>query len=59
MPAGIILSGGPNSVFEADAPTVDLEILRLGVPVLGICYGMQLLSYRLGGRVVPGAERES
>ncbi len=58
MPAGVILSGGPNSVFEAEAPTVDLEILRLGVPVLGICYGMQLLSYRLGGRVVPGAERE-
>ena len=58
MPSGVILSGGPNSVFEADAPTIDLEILRLGVPVLGICYGMQLLSYRLGGRVVPGAERE-
>ena len=58
MPAGIILSGGPNSVFEKDAPTIDTEIFKLQVPVLGICYGMQLLSYTMGGRVVPGTERE-
>ncbi len=58
MPKGIILSGGPNSVFEDGAPTVDKAIFELGVPVLGICYGMQLMSYKLGGRVVPGVERE-
>ncbi|MBO4344504.1 MAG: glutamine-hydrolyzing GMP synthase, partial [Victivallales bacterium] len=58
MPKGIILSGGPNSVFEDGAPTVDNAIFELGVPVLGICYGMQLMSYKLGGRVVPGVERE-
>jgi len=58
LPAGIILSGGPNSVFEEGAPTVDPAVFGLGVPVLGICYGMQLMSHRLGGRVVPGTERE-
>ena len=57
-PTGIILSGGPNSVFEEGAPTIDPAILQMRIPVLGICYGMQLLSYKLGGRVVPGAERE-
>ncbi len=57
-PKGVILSGGPNSVFEADAPTVDPAIFEMGVPVLGICYGMQLMSQKLGGKVVPGAERE-
>ena len=57
-PAGVILSGGPCSVFEDGAPSVDPEIFKLGVPVLGICYGMQLMSRVLGGRVVPGAERE-
>ena len=57
-PAGVILSGGPNSVFEEGAPTVDPAIFEMGVPVLGICYGMQLMSQLLGGRVVPGAERE-
>ena len=58
MPMGIILSGGPNSVFDDGAPTIDNAIFSLGVPVLGICYGMQLMSSKLGGRVVPGAERE-
>jgi len=58
MPAGVILSGGPNSVFEAEAPTVDPAIFELGIPVLGICYGMQLMSHRLGGVVKPGVERE-
>ena len=57
-PVGVILSGGPNSVFEEDAPTVDPKIFELGVPVLGICYGMQLMSQKLGGKVVPGSERE-
>ena len=57
-PMGVILSGGPNSVFEDGAPTVDPAIFELGVPVLGICYGMQLMSQKLGGRVVPGESRE-
>ncbi len=57
-PAGIILSGGPCSVFEDGAPTVDPAVFDLGVPVLGICYGMQLMSMKLGGKVSPGIERE-
>ena len=52
-PQGIILSGGPRSVYEPDAPSLDPEVLELGVPVLGICYGIQLLSHLLGGKVVP------
>lgn len=58
MPKGVILSGGPNSVFEDGAPGVDKEIFNLGIPVLGICYGMQLMSQTLGGRVRPGVSRE-
>ncbi|MCY3925987.1 MAG: glutamine-hydrolyzing GMP synthase [bacterium] len=50
-PAGLILSGGPESVHAAGAPRLDPEILSLGVPVLGICYGAQLLAHRLGGAV--------
>ena len=50
-PAGIIFSGGPRSVNEPGAPTVDPEILSLGVPVLGICYGLQLMAKLRGGRV--------
>ena len=57
-PAGVILSGGPCSVFEEGAPTVDPAVFDLGVPVLGICYGMQLMSMKLGGKVSPGIERE-
>ncbi len=57
-PRGIILSGGPNSVYEQDAPHCSPEVLHLGVPVLGICYGLQLMSYFLGGEVSPSARRE-
>ena len=54
----VILSGGPASVFEEGAPTVDRGVFELGVPVLGICYGMQLTSHLLGGKVVAANERE-
>ena len=57
-PAGVILSGGPNSVFEPGAPTVDPALFDLGVPVLAICYGMQLVAYLTGGDVKPSPERE-
>ncbi|HLY48938.1 MAG TPA: glutamine-hydrolyzing GMP synthase [Solirubrobacteraceae bacterium] len=52
-PKGVILSGGPASVYEPGAPPLERELLELGVPVLGICYGMQLLARELGGRVEP------
>jgi GMP synthase (glutamine-hydrolysing) len=57
-PKGIVLSGGPASVYEADAPICDPGIFNLGVPVLGICYGMQLIGKQLGGRVEPATRRE-
>ncbi len=57
-PSGIILSGGPNSVYEDGAPQADPALLAEGVPVLGLCYGMQLLVQMTGGRVVPAARRE-
>ena len=50
-PAGIVLSGGPSSVYEAGSPTLDPGILELGVPVLGICYGFQVMAQQLGGEV--------
>ena len=53
-PAGIILSGGPSSVYDDDVPDLDPGVLAIGVPVLGICYGMQLIAQHRGGRVVPG-----
>jgi GMP synthase (glutamine-hydrolysing) len=57
-PVGIILSGGPSSVYDKDAPYCDPKVLDLGVPVLGICYGMQWLSHTLGGKVSPVEHRE-
>lgn len=57
-PKGIILSGGPSSVYQAGAPHCEQQILDLGAPVLGICYGLQLLSYFLGGKVEPSSRRE-
>ena len=57
-PAGMILSGGPSSVYEAGAPKCDPAIFRLGIPVLGICYGMQLACEALGGRVESAPARE-
>jgi GMP synthase (glutamine-hydrolysing) len=57
-PVGIVLSGGPSSVYDQDAPLCDPQVLQLGVPVLGICYGMQWLTYSLGGKVAPAARRE-
>ena len=57
-PKGVILSGGPRSVFEADAPHPDNRVYDLSVPLLGICYGMQLLAYHFGGQVQPATGRE-
>jgi len=57
-PRGIILSGGPASVYEPGAPQLPAWLITAGLPVLGICYGMQLQSYALGGQVAPPAERE-
>ncbi len=54
----VVLSGGPSSVHEAGAPSVDPALFSLGVPVLGICYGMQLMAHLLGGRVLPAERHE-
>ena len=58
-PIGIILTGGPNSVYEPASPHYSPELFSLGIPVLGICYGCQLMSYTLGGRVVPAQDDEA
>lgn len=58
QPRGLILSGGPASVYAPDAPLPDRGIFKLGVPILGICYGVQLLAHFMGGRVEKGAKRE-
>ena len=57
-PSGLILSGGPSSVYAKDAPMPDRAIFNLGLPVLGICYGVQLFAQFLGGKVEPGQKRE-
>ena len=58
QPVGIILSGGPASVYGSDSPQPDPALFTLGVPVLGICYGMQLMAHHLGGKVEHSARRE-
>src|SRR6202047_4047857 len=57
-PRGLIFSGGPASVYAPGAPSCDPQLFDLGVPVLGICYGMQLACHLLGGKVLPSASRE-
>lgn len=57
-PSGIVLSGGPNSVYDKDAPPCDSSVLSLGVPVLGICYGLQWMTHTLGGQVERANRRE-
>jgi GMP synthase (glutamine-hydrolysing) len=57
-PKGIILSGGPASVYERNAPLCDPALLKIGIPVLGICYGMQLIAQMLGGQVTHSEKRE-
>ena len=58
QPIGLILSGGPKSVSEQDAPKCDPKVFELGLPTLGICYGMQLMTDMLGGAVAPSPHRE-
>src|SRR5262245_27628362 len=55
---GLVLSGGPSSVYEEDAPLPDKKLFETGMPLLGICYGMQAMGYLLGGHVVPAERRE-
>src|SRR5512146_1077211 len=57
-PKGFILSGGPRSVYEPNAPYIPQYVFDSGLPILGICYGMQALTHALGGQVDPSAERE-
>ena len=57
-PKGIILTGGPNSCYEADSPTYTKELFELGIPVLGLCYGAQLMMHILGGKVEAAPVRE-
>ncbi|HXS11135.1 MAG TPA: glutamine-hydrolyzing GMP synthase [Acidobacteriaceae bacterium] len=57
-PRGIILSGGPSSVYDETAPKADAKVLATGLPTLGICYGLQFMTHHLGGRVAPAAARE-
>src|SRR5215475_9954878 len=57
-PLGIILSGGPSSVYDSDAPVADEHVLSTGLPLLGICYGFQYIAHKLGGKVRPAPRRE-
>ncbi len=56
--SALVLSGGPNSIFEAHAPQVDPAIFELGIPILGVCYGLQIMAQHFSGSVIPGATRE-
>ena len=56
-PIGIIFTGGPNSVYDPASPQADPEIFKLGIPILGICYGCQLIAHNLGGRVTAATAR--
>jgi len=58
QPLGLILSGGPSSVYDADAPAADPKFLEMGVPVLGICYGLHYIVHHLGGKVLSAPKRE-
>lgn len=58
VPAGIIISGGPRSVLDKDSPFIPMSILKSGIPILGICYGMQLLAHQFGGKVQRGSAAE-
>src|SRR5947199_7226900 len=58
-PVGIILSGGPSSVYDKDAPSADPHVFELGLPVLGICYGLQFMAHALGGKVNAAKHREN
>ena len=57
-PIGLILSGGPSSVYDADAPAADPQILALGIPTLGVCYGLHFIVHHLGGKVRSAPKRE-
>src|SRR5579862_2734601 len=57
-PSGIILSGGPSSVYSKTAPLPDKAVFKMGLPLLGVCYGLQLLGHFLGGKVEKGEKRE-
>ena len=57
-PVGIVLSGAPWSVYDKDAPPADVHVFDMGVPVLGICYGLQFMVHTLGGKVRPADKRE-
>ncbi len=57
-PKGIILSGGPTSVYDENSPKLGMKFLNLNIPILGICYGMQLIAQNFGGKVEPAKNRE-
>lgn len=57
-PLGIVLSGGPSSVYDRDAPMLDMAVFKLGIPILGICYGMQIMAHMLKGKVAKAQRRE-
>lgn len=58
-PIAVILSGGPSSVYDEKSPKIDKEVFSLGIPILGICYGAQLMAYTLGGKVVPADSNDT